>query len=364
MVRVQKFTAGSVGGIQIHDRREKDHSNTNPDINWSMTGGNYDLCQAQNENFRQAANERIAQLNLPKAVRKDAIVMAQVLVTSDSEFFTKLHEYKPEFWDSSSTYQVYAVPDNKAEFFQDAYNFLAERYGKENVISATVHLDERTPHMHFNFVPVTADGRLSAKDVLTKATLTEQQDAFHEQVGKQYGLDRGEPKGSGKRRKHLETSEYKQAMEMENEARQRAREAATEEREARGRVETLKNEHTAIQTKIEGLQDELKKAEGRLDTAKATGKQLATAVLEANEELELVRKVINDEAAAGAAALGGMAKVRSLMEQERQKSQKEARFNLFERFLEQHPNIKAAFEQFVQLMTRGRGVDRGQDRGR
>ena len=88
IVRVQKFSAGSIKGIEIHDRREKDRiSHTNKDINWSKTGLNYDLHPQQNTNFQKAIKLRIGQLNLPKAVRKDAVVMAQVLVTSDHYFF-------------------------------------------------------------------------------------------------------------------------------------------------------------------------------------------------------------------------------------------------------------------------------------
>lgn len=59
-------------------------------------------------------------------------------------------------------------------FFFDSYDFLAKRYGTENIISVTVHLDERTPYMHFNFVLVTIDGLLSAKDILTRKSLIEQ----------------------------------------------------------------------------------------------------------------------------------------------------------------------------------------------
>jgi len=212
VVRVQKFTAGSVKGIEIHDRREKDKSHTNPDIDWSKVDKNYDLHPIQNENFRQAINERISQLNLTKSVRKDAVVMVQVLVTSDSLFFDNML-----YRDSTANFDSELMRDTgnndtTKDFFQKAYAFLSDRYGKENIVSATVHMDERTPHMHFNFVPVTADGRLSAKSILTKKTLTEQQDAFYQKVGKEFGLLRGEPKESGKRRIHLETSEYKAEM--------------------------------------------------------------------------------------------------------------------------------------------------------
>lgn len=182
--------SGSVKGIQIHDKREKEGiSHTNKDIDWDRTKLNYDLHPAQNSNFNSAVKRRIEQLSLKKAVRKDAVVMAQVLVTSDNDFFKGLSS------------------DQQKQFFKDSYDFLADRYGKENIISATVHLDEQTPHMHFNFVPVTDDGRLSAKSVLNRQALIEQQDDFVSAVGKKYGLQRGVR--SDERREHLETAEYK-----------------------------------------------------------------------------------------------------------------------------------------------------------
>lgn len=196
IVRVQKMTSGSVKGIEIHDLREKDGiSHSNPDIDWDFSNLNYDAHPENNKNFYKAVKERINQLNLPKAVRKDAIVMAQVLVTSDHEFFKNLPQ------------------DKMKQFFEDSYKFLSNRYGKDNVISAVVHLDERTPHMHFNFVPVTTDGRLSAKSILTRQSLIEQQTAFYEQVGKYHGLNRGMTKDEriekGNYRKNMTVPEYK-----------------------------------------------------------------------------------------------------------------------------------------------------------
>lgn len=196
IVRVQKFSSGSVKGIEIHDRREKEGvSHTNKDIDWSRTDQNYDLHPAHNTSFQKAVKHRIHQLNLSKAVRKDAVVMAQVLVTSDHEFFE------------------WMTPQEIQKFFSDSYHFLADRYGVENIVSATVHLDERTPHMHFNFVPVTKDGRLSAKDILTRKSLIEQQTAFFEQVGTKYGLHRGI---QGSKEKHLDTAEYKRVKALES----------------------------------------------------------------------------------------------------------------------------------------------------
>ena len=68
------------------------------------------------------------------------------------------------------------VPPEKArEFFESVYEFNSERYGTENVISAWVHMDESTPHMHFAFVPVVIDDdgseRLCAKEVINRGEL-------------------------------------------------------------------------------------------------------------------------------------------------------------------------------------------------
>jgi hypothetical protein len=193
IVRVHKFMAGSVKGIEIHDRRDKNASHSNPDIDFGKSMNNYSVFQ-QDKSFYVASKERIGQLGLKKAVRKDAVVMAQVLVTSDNSFFGGLDG------------------GQQKKFFEDSFRFLADRYGEKNIVSATVHLDERTPHMHFNFVPVTEDGRLCAKEVLSRQNLISQQDRFFDEVGRAWGLMRGEAKDKGKRRRHLETDEYKKVM--------------------------------------------------------------------------------------------------------------------------------------------------------
>lgn len=186
IVRVQKFKADDVRGIQIHDRRESENS-SNKDIDKSRTHLNYNL-HTGCDTFTSEVKKKIDALNLKKAVRKDAVVMAQVLVTSDKAYFDTISEKERE------------------QFFLDAYIFLCNRYGKDNVVSAVVHLDETgAPHMHFNFVPI-RDGRLSAKVVLNKTDLIKQQDDFYSEVGKKYGLLRGE---QGGKKKHLDTIDYK-----------------------------------------------------------------------------------------------------------------------------------------------------------
>lgn len=349
IVRVQKFTAGSVKGIEVHDRREKEHSHSNPDIDFSKVGENYDLHSAQNDNFRHAVNERISQLNLKKAVRKDAIVMAQVLVTSDGAFFDglKMSAYARASHSAyaagdpfcESEIQKHLGEDSSKYFFRAAYDFLADRYGRENIISATVHMDERTPHMHFNFVPVTADGRLSAKSVLTRQSLIEQQTDFYEQVGKQYGLERGESKESGKRRRHLETAEYKDTMKAVEEVRSQGVEAAIELQELRGYIETLKTEESSLQGKIEGLQAQYSAIVEEQDEMKA--------------ELDIVREAVKKETASAQGAVG-MERMKERIAEARIEADKRNRQTLLERFIAL-PHIAPLFERFMQSV-RGRNI--------
>ena len=79
-------------------------------------------------------------------------------------------------------------------FFEEALRFLEQHQSKETIISAVVHMDEKTPHMHLCFVPLTEDGRLSAKDIIgNKKKLTWWQDEFWKHMVKKFpDLERGE----------------------------------------------------------------------------------------------------------------------------------------------------------------------------
>ena len=107
--------------------------------------------------------------------------------------------YKDNDWPSQQAMERY---------FADAYKFIANKYGAENIISAFAHFDEATPHLHINFVPITSDGRLSAKDLFSRKTgeLRKLQDEFYDQVGAKQYLERGK---KGSKTKHRSDAEYK-----------------------------------------------------------------------------------------------------------------------------------------------------------
>lgn len=139
VLHMDKFKKEAARGIQSHNRRERE-SHSNPDIDYDRSAANYELHESASSNYAEAIQNRIDDLLLVKAVRKDAVRMCGLIVTSDKAFFDGL------------------TPEDTRRFFEESKAFLTEFVGAENVISAMVHMDEKTPHMHFLHVPVTSDG--------------------------------------------------------------------------------------------------------------------------------------------------------------------------------------------------------------
>lgn len=235
IIRVQKMTKGAVQGIKIHDKREKD-SLTNPDIDKTKICLNYDLSE-NNKTYHELIKDRISSLDLKKSVRKDAIVMVQVMVTSDHSFFEGISQEKQK------------------KFFKDSFDFIKDFYGESNVFSGMVHLDEKTPHMHVNFVPVTTDNRLCAKDVLSRHKLIKMHDQFHEKVGENYGLKRGE---KGGQKKHLETREYKELVAECQGLEEKCSGMLLKAVEEKKGIEVLESEKRRLNGQIEDLKGKLK----------------------------------------------------------------------------------------------------------
>lgn len=185
ILHMEKYKASDIKGIEIHNKREKE-SLSNPDINTELTEKNIYL--KRSNSYTQDIKKNIDDLNLKKAVRKDAVLMCSFVITSDNDFFNEAPEGTEE------------------KYFKSAYDFIAERYGEKNIINAVIHQDEKTPHLHIDITPI-IDGRLSAKDLFNKTELTNLQTDFAELVGAEIGLKRGE--NLEIKRKHLKIQEFK-----------------------------------------------------------------------------------------------------------------------------------------------------------
>ena len=160
MAHVAKYTRSQVGGLSRHFERAKNENGEylqfgNQEIDLNQTHMNYNLAPDQNQlDFIAQRCGEVQCLN-----RKDVNVMCSWVVTMPKG----LHPF-----------------EDKA-FFNAAYGFLCDRYGGEkNVISAYVHVDETTPHMHFAFVPVVMDEKKGAEKVSAKEVLHRQDlQTFH-----------------------------------------------------------------------------------------------------------------------------------------------------------------------------------------
>ena len=183
---MEKYHKTDIAHVENENERDDTYQAVNPQIDFTRTRNNYNIIKHQ-RSYTQFINDKIEALDLPTKVRKDAVLMCSFVVGSDREFFSRL---------SSGEQQ---------QFFVDCTRFFTERYGEDNIISAVVHMDETTPHLHLNLIPI-ANGRLCAKQLFDRKELQNLQTDFHSAVGKKWSLHRGK---EGSQAKHLDTAAFK-----------------------------------------------------------------------------------------------------------------------------------------------------------
>jgi len=133
---------------------------------------------------------------LPASRRKDAVLCIEYLITASPEAFNRHGGH---------------LEDLGSGYFTDALNWLRVRHGQDNVISAALHLDEMTPHLVAYVVPLTRDGRLSARDFLGgPKVMRDMQNSFYSVCGQPHGLLRGVP---GSKAHHTEVSQFYTALQ-------------------------------------------------------------------------------------------------------------------------------------------------------
>lgn len=149
MAHKQKYTMGNMRGLSIHlERKTDNHSNL--DIDNARSKLNYDLCNKEGDTLSRLQN-RLNEVDVFK--RKDVNVCVDWIVTL------------PESLKNASE-------SDKQSFFKKTYDFLETRYGGvKNVVSAHVHMDETTPHMHFTFVPTVLSSKTGREKVHAKSVV-------------------------------------------------------------------------------------------------------------------------------------------------------------------------------------------------
>ncbi|MGI5936999.1 MAG: MobV family relaxase, partial [Oscillospiraceae bacterium] len=194
ILRFAKHKAGPAGALEAHHERTKEKYASNPDIDITRSKNNFHIIQPE-QKYRREINDRIKAAGC--RIRKDSTMFVDTLITAS-----------PEFFEGRNKKEIKA-------FFAEAVDFMERKIGKGNIFSAVVHMDEKTPHLHLCFTPITEDGRLSAKEILgNRAQLSKWQDEFHAHMKKQFPiLKRGES-ALVTRRKHIPTWLFKQSVNL------------------------------------------------------------------------------------------------------------------------------------------------------
>lgn len=165
IMRAKKLSSmGTVAASLQHCYRDRE----TPNADQTRTADN-------DHRAAQSTDEAMGKLRelLPEKRRKDAVLAVEYVMTAS-----------PEWWTQASHAQ-------QADFFDQAHKWLADKYGADRIVTATIHRDETSPHLSAFVVPLTADGRLSAKDFIgNRSKMTADQTSFAKAV-QHLGLERG-----------------------------------------------------------------------------------------------------------------------------------------------------------------------------
>ena len=285
MAHAAKFAANAVGRMCGHYGRTEGDGvrRSNENIDPARTHLNYNLAPEHDGGQIAFMQKRLSEVKLQK--RADVNVLCDWVVTLPVD--EKFKRFNPE---------IQRIETIK--FFRASYDFLERRYGRENVVSAYVHMDEKTPHLHFAFIPVTEDKKkggfkVSAKEVLSRSDLrtfhTDLQKALRER-GVILDVLNGATKDGNKTVAELKKESIRaevQTVERQGMERVRAvraeverveREAAAarlEAEEARVHADKVQGDIKSLEGQKEGLQGEIAALQGERE------KLLTTAEVEA-----------------------------------------------------------------------------------
>ena len=243
-MHVEKYKGAGVAPVSNHNARVyESRGYRRENIDSSLSGENYRLGPDRGP-AKEWVNARVAALGLKRRPRSDAVLMCEWVVTL------------PE-----------SERGGEREFFEAAYSAMAARYGADNVVSCWVHRDEpgARPHMHFDWVPVTRDGRLSAKEVLSRKELL----AVHRDLGRELSQALGHevhlllPSEERGRRElsRLNDRQYRDAMAERERASAMAASASERAAAAEGARRAAEEAQRAAQDRLECLQRGVEDAE-------------------------------------------------------------------------------------------------------
>ena len=167
ILRIKKIkSTGSLAASAAHNSREALTLNADPEIK------NIHFGEKGKEGVLAKLNERLTGRG---KIRKNAVLVVEYLISATPKKLNSMSKVE------------------QTKFFQDSLTFISQKHGRDNILNASVHFDETTPHMHCTIVPIDEKGKLNARNFFGgREKMRELQSDFAEVVGKKYGLERGE----------------------------------------------------------------------------------------------------------------------------------------------------------------------------
>lgn len=236
IMRTEKRKRTDLSGIQ------KENTRTATEYNNKVSPGMdiFNVTLKESNNWLQDINNEIKAAGAK--TRSNSVLALDTIYTASPDFFQNKTNTEND------------------KFFQDCLKFHESHFG--HIISAVIHYDETTPHLHVISVPLTKDNRLSARDVIgNKAKMSKTQDAFFEQVGRGYGLERGIHMDGQEKKQHISAQEHQLREIKQTIAREQEHLEAIEHSEetARTRAQEYKKTAAELQKQIQVLQEERSK---------------------------------------------------------------------------------------------------------
>ncbi|MDR0681909.1 MAG: plasmid recombination protein, partial [Dysgonamonadaceae bacterium] len=247
------------------------------------------------ENRTQAIQHRIENAKIKRKISHNQVRALQVMLSGTHEDMKRIQ-----------------AAGKLDEWCDDNMEWLQDTFGKENVVSAVLHMDEKTPHIHATVVPIVQGGRRKAKteenngkkkyrkksenvvrlcadDVMTRDNLKHFQDTYAEKMQK-YGLKRG-VKGSDA--KHISTQQYYRDLYVKNEDLKEDIEILQERKEeVNDRIRDLYDRKDEAREKFLDMHEYVQKKEKELDAMGARLQQLRQDYepYKAHEDLNAINK--------------------------------------------------------------------------
>lgn len=279
IMRTEKRKRTDLGGIQ------RENTRTATEYNNKVAPGMdiFNVTLKESNNWLQDINNEIKATGAK--TRSNSVLALDTIYTASPDFF------------QGKTNQ------QNDDFFKDCLQFHQKHFG--HIISAVIHYDETTPHLHIISVPLTKDGRLSARDVIgNKAKMSKTQDAFFEQVGRGYGLERGIHMDGQEKKTHISAQEHELREIKRQIARGQEELGAIEhsKKSARERAQEYRQTTAELQKQVEQLQEERNKQHKSLLL-------LTEAKHKAQKEVKGLNYTLQEEKAEFEAIKGNMSQI-------------------------------------------------------